>query len=254
MPNWVTNHLYITGPKDQRDAFLKAIGTEENPVSFQKIKPMPECLNIVEGGDMQLAVWTALRQEHNVPIAAIEFCNIFSWRYNTASRDDIAGLEERLNKLKAGPVAHEDREVVYDGSTCPETPVEYARWGRVYISNHQKYGVFSWYNWACENWGTKWDACSGSLTREEDSDFICFDTAWSEPEGIADEMPRVLKDCGADDVKVEWKWAEEQGFYGGIFNISNNDIEESSFQDSEEAFALCEEVIGYSYRTDGEES
>jgi len=247
MPNWVTNNLFISGPKDQRDAFLKAIGDEKRPMSFRKIKPMPESLNIVEGSDMQLAIWAALRQEHNLPIAEIEFKNMISARYDTS------WLEERLNKIKDTPVKQEDREVVYDGRTCPETPVEYARWGRAYISNYQKYGCFTWYNWACNNWGTKWDACDPLLTHEEDLDIIGFDTAWSPPAGIVDEMPRMLRDCCADDVKIEWKWAEEQGFFGGVFNISNDDVEELYYEDNESAFDLCEELIGYSSRSYEEE-
>ncbi len=40
----------------------------------------------------------------------------------------------------------------------------------------------NWYNWRCENWGTKWDACDSDIY-DEDSDYICinFNTAWSPP-------------------------------------------------------------------------
>lgn len=242
MPNWTTNHLYITGPKDQRDAFLKAIGNEKLPVDFMKIKPMPESLDLVDGSDTQLAIWAALRMEHNLPIAEIEFSNIVGRRYDTAR------LEEWLNEVKAAAFDHEDREVVFDGRTHPETPVEYVRWGRAYIDNYQKYGVLAWYDWCCQNWGTKWNACSGELQRDEENDFIFFDTAWSPPIGIVDVLPGILRDCGATDVNVEWKWAEEQGYFGGVFNISSEDIEDVYHEGDDAAYDLCEEVIGYSQR------
>ena len=40
----------------------------------------------------------------------------------------------------------------------------------------------NWYNWRCDNWGTKWDACV-SYINHNDIDFfsITFDTAWSPP-------------------------------------------------------------------------
>ena len=48
---------------------------------------------------------------------------------------------------------------------------------------------FNWYNWNCDNWGVKWDACSPYI--EENS--IGFDSPWTKPsqeifQGIADKF------------------------------------------------------------------
>ena len=52
----------------------------------------------------------------------------------------------------------------------------------------------NWYDWACDNWGTKWDVCSPWDTDEIYSDengetyVFKFDTAWSPPIPVYDEM------------------------------------------------------------------
>ena len=58
-------------------------------------------------------------------------------------------------------------------------------------------GVPNWYDWHCENWDTKWDAChveveeheyDGMLRGRECRDLMTvtyrFDTAWSPPEKV----------------------------------------------------------------------
>ena len=62
------------------------------------------------------------------------------------------------------------------------------------------------------------------------------------------EFPRILRNCCAVEVKIEWKWAEEQGYFGGVFNISCEDINDVYHEGDDAAYDLCEEVIGYSQR------
>jgi len=51
------------------------------------------------------------------------------------------------------------------------------------LANIKKYGHADWYNWRCDKWGTKWDACHIYLQGETYHDYvmISFDTAWSPP-------------------------------------------------------------------------
>lgn len=46
-----------------------------------------------------------------------------------------------------------------------------------------KKGDERWYEWRIKNWGTKWDVCADSISRDgdEDIDEISFDTAWAPP-------------------------------------------------------------------------
>ncbi|TPL94757.1 hypothetical protein [Mesorhizobium sp. B2-3-10] len=44
-------------------------------------------------------------------------------------------------------------------------------------------GHSNWYDWHCEKWGTKWDACELQVNEaDEDSIDVYFETAWSPPE------------------------------------------------------------------------
>ena len=46
-------------------------------------------------------------------------------------------------------------------------------------------GYTNWYDWCCDKWGTKWNACQSNIECEYDGYVeIRFDTAWSPPEPI----------------------------------------------------------------------
>tara|TARA_S200000501_G_scaffold373771_1_gene421727 strand:- start:2164 stop:2799 length:636 start_codon:yes stop_codon:yes gene_type:complete len=56
-----------------------------------------------------------------------------------------------------------------------------------------KYGSDNWYDWSCQNWGTKWNTNSPEWETEN---YIEFDTAWATPEPIwralAEQHPNVM--------------------------------------------------------------
>jgi len=58
----------------------------------------------------------------------------------------------------------------------------------------KEHGTASWYDWACEHWGTKWDVCNPWDTDEMyiDDDSVVhvfkFDTAWSPPFPVYEAM------------------------------------------------------------------
>ena len=53
--------------------------------------------------------------------------------------------------------------------------------GEVYINNYLSYGANTWYDWCCNNWGTKWNA---GRTEICGNDEIIFETAWGSPEPV----------------------------------------------------------------------
>jgi hypothetical protein len=47
--------------------------------------------------------------------------------------------------------------------------------------NIEFFGHATWYEWAIENWGTKWDICEIEGVTKHDCFVITFDSAWSPP-------------------------------------------------------------------------
>lgn len=74
----------------------------------------------------------------------------------------------------------------------------------------KEYGADNWYDWAINNWGTKWGAYEiEHVEIGKDHIDIQFDTAWSPPEGILNK----LMDEG---FRVNGFWHEEGGGEGYI--------------------------------------
>ena len=53
--------------------------------------------------------------------------------------------------------------------------------GKKYLSNTQKYGYPTWFEWRKEYWGTKWNARNVNIREDSGKQFIEFDTAWTLP-------------------------------------------------------------------------
>lgn len=74
-------------------------------------------------------------------------------------------------------------------------------------------GHVDWYTWACENWGTKWNAYDASETERG----WVFLTAWSHPEPVIEELSRRFP-----DVIFHVKYADEDlGQNIGEYRIDN---------------------------------
>ena len=62
-----------------------------------------------------------------------------------------------------------------------------------------------WYNWRCQNWGTKWDAYSMEID-EVDMPHgfeVTFETAWSPPEEVCNAIREQY-----DDLSISWFYDE----------------------------------------------
>ena len=68
------------------------------------------------------------------------------------------------------------------------------------------YGVASWYDWAYENWGCKWDICNSEITDADNSEvYIEFDTPWGPPS----EDIKLVLEARFEDINILWLWYEE---------------------------------------------
>jgi hypothetical protein len=105
-----------------------------------------------------------------------------------------------------------------------------------------KYGVDNWYDWALENWGTKWGAYDGYKISD---DSVFFNTAWSTPfsamETLSSQFP---------EVEITVKFADEDfGYNVGEYGITNGvmfhqDVPEGG---SVDAIRMAIEIQGGEY-------
>jgi len=56
-------------------------------------------------------------------------------------------------------------------------------------ANIAKFAAPTWYEWRCEHWGTKWNACNAEVSDNGDGSLhVKFDTAWSFPFPIFEKL------------------------------------------------------------------
>ena len=74
-------------------------------------------------------------------------------------------------------------------------------------------GIPNWYDWNCDNWGTKWNAYDQSY---EDLGYGChqltFDTAWSPPLPVIEALRTKYPDA-----YIAGHWVEEGHQSAGVF-------------------------------------
>lgn len=184
MPNHCTNTVKITHSDTVRIKELKdKLRTTEHDFDFNAILPMPDSLNLEAGGktDLGMAVFDDRR------FAQYQTYNWFAERYPTVTTKEELGL--------------------FLAESDPET----LRLGKIAVDNIKQYGAATWYEWAIENWGTKWNAYEVTYYNWESDEAIevKFQTAWAPPEGVFNK----LRD---DGFAVNGYWYEEGGEEGYI--------------------------------------
>lgn len=119
-----------------------------------------------------------------------------------------------MDWMKAGKLRREDIENDIAERYHIDANEAKARLQR-YADNVAKYGHPTWYEWHCENWGTKWDAYDVEILEQKD-DFIQFNafTAWSTPLAAINTLAKQYP-----DLEIEVEFADENigyncGSYG----------------------------------------
>ena len=80
----------------------------------------------------------------------------------------------------------------------------------------------NWYDWSCENWGTKWNACGDTSVDVKDGTepntmvaVIRFETAWATPYPVMEKLSSMFP-----SVNIAVKYADEDaGFNGGMYGL-----------------------------------
>ena len=192
MPNHVKNIVKMQGITKLP---LFTMDQGEECFDFNKIIQMPKSLEIEAGSQEDVAIEAVMRK-------------LSSEKYSFRRRDYCKMSDEEFQKRLHG-----------------KTEDELARIGLQYISNKVLYGATTWYDWCCDNWGTKWNAYSNE---QEDEDTISFETAWSNPEPIMLKLSEMYP-----DMVIEHWWADEDmGNNAGWRIYKAGQIIEGDYSDS----------------------
>lgn len=216
MPNWVTNNILFdcTNSKYTPEDIAKRVHgkTEDGRelvFDFNRITPMPECLNIEA-----------------------------SSRGEDGYRAYMKFLEESKGKSERQKARLEE---MYRTSVGDES------WllGMSYHANKRLTGSANWYDWCCNNWGTKWNACDAYMEDPFPGErylHVSFQTAWSAPRGLIQKLSKILS-----GVTVEHEWSDEDiGSNVGSVKLRDGKVVDFNLPESgtKDAYELAFEIQG----------
>jgi hypothetical protein len=111
----------------------------------------------------------------------------------------------------------------------------------------KRFGAADWYEWACNYWGTKWNAYDQSYGGIIETNSGCveakisFNTAWSSPLPVITKISKMFP-----DVYIELKFADEN--YGSnvgkiVFHLGMMETVYTPDDESKEAYELGFEIL-----------
>jgi hypothetical protein len=205
MPNWCFNEIRAS------EKVLKTIFDENTKqISFQKIIPMPDSLNVTSGSYINNAIYYTLLQMN-------QFKRLDTIRQLSIKNRDT--LKSLLNVFDKGKIFEENYKKLCDISKDFKPSEEekklgietFKQLGQAYIDNILKYEYTDWYGWRCANWGTKWDACD--TCGEPKDGAISFMTAWNPPEKIVEKLI-----ANFPKENIDWYYEEPGMNFAGTYS------------------------------------
>lgn len=256
MPNYVKGKLQISGEnvKELIDSLCEVCEDGHRRFDFNKIIPMPKDLMICCGGPTERCM--------QLFVNSLKMGSYDRTKYVRAYIDYMRGKprlpfeKEQLIDIKISEF--EERRMFVDilksyGGEQPrfnENPVfktkeDILAYGKKALDNCLIYGYLDWYDWSCDNWGTKWNACDCYIGESE----IEFSTAWNNVVALM----AVLSEQHPD-YEFYYEYADEDTGYqvgnirlkGGKV-IDSNVYEGGSKEAYEQAFRLWGNGDDYEY-------
>lgn len=183
MPNWVTNFIRLEGDEKRIRELKERIKDDEyglGTIDFNKLIPMPKSLNIESGSRTTLG---------------LKAYKLFAELYQL-------GVKRTKEELLNIPKEREEAFLKY------KKDIKADEWelGRAAYRNELQYGSPTWYEWCCNNWGTKWNACgyAEGVDYNTEENTIWFETAWSAPHPILQKLSQEYP-----DIEITHEWADE---------------------------------------------
>ena len=171
-----------------------------------------------------------------------------NWCYNHL---EVTGDEKQLQEfVEKSMNAHKETEFSFEGThpmpedlnitkgTRPQDEKEQA------MLNKAKYGYTDWYDWRCDEWGTKWDACESHINYNDIDYFaVSFESAWSPPIAWIDN---IMKDF--PDLCFTLEYEEPGMCFGGRLLAQYETLWDDLHWDLDQASECCEGEVNWEHK------
>lgn len=116
--------------------------------------------------------------------------------------------------------------------------------------NLRKYGFKDWYDWNCNNWGTKWDFNLENIDRPDPNTVTAaFDTAWAPPTRAYEQLMELGFEIEAmyyePGMAFVGKWADGVDEYYEYSGETSETVRESIGAELDDYFGISEEMRQY---------
>ena len=243
MPNWVQNEIVLCGEEEDIKKVLELVKSDDSEFDFNKLVPMPKTLNIPAGGHDDQSIQYAIskkpkEKQAEIKVALLKaecsfygnyFKKIYGRIFTTEELEECAKeFEEQLAK---------ETKNSWDGTDYKGLGIKTLEdLGNMYLHNIMTYGCDTWYDWCCEYWGTKWNACEVCVG----SNYISFQTAWSVPDPALEAFAYL---CDKHNVTFKGNYADEDRGHNSGYIDSEYGITEYE-DNSHEALSAYVELWG----------
>lgn len=226
MPNYVVNIVKMRGIA-KLPLFSEEDG--EKAFDFNKLIPLPAELKMESGSMTERSIVYFLTERCTMPIQKLDQRKAAIVSELVTNMFRPTGWPEKVFDLIGQQMS---------GKTSEEQNKVYEA-GRQYVSNYEKYGFPTWYEWCINNWGTKWNAGDTVII---DTDTIHFHTAWSNPEPVIQKLAEMYPDA-----EIEHWWADEDVGHNTGHRTIRNGVEQVEYFDGDsDAYAIYQLCWGES--------
>jgi hypothetical protein len=158
--------------------------------------------------------------------------------------DHVIPVPQELKETMAGSYGDDERQALLEAQTK---------------HNIEKYGAGNWYDFCVNRWGTKWDVdCQGQVDLHPEGTMVTasFDSAWSPPVGVYEELVE-------QGYSVRAYYYESGMCFAGIWDNGDDDCysdwgdsqgaKDTLPQDLDDFFAISESQAEYEDEQEEEE-